>query len=70
MLRICLRRHFENVVPKKSLQRQINDVLDDIFATIVVANTIATTYAVSSNDFASNYLRQRASDYMSSQKEF
>ena len=32
MLRICLRQHFQNVVPKKSLPCQINEVLDDIFA--------------------------------------
>ena len=45
-------------------------ICDDFFVTIVVANTIATINAVAINAFASNYLRQRASDYMSSQEEF
>ena len=52
------------------MPRQINEVLDDIFATIIVANTIATTVVVAINAFASNYLRRRVSDYMSSQEYF
>ena len=44
----------------------------DIFATMVIANTIATTHVVANTiateAFASNYLRRRVSDYMSSQK--
>ena len=65
------------------MPRQINIDLDDIFAatfvtiivantivTIIVANTIATTNVVAINAFASNYMRRRVSNYMSSQESF
>ena len=42
----------------KSEERSFGQyICGDFFATIVIANTIATTHVVANNVFASNYLR-------------
>ena len=65
-----LNSHRKHLIATSAEPSSRRHICGDIFATIVVANSIATTHVVANKTFESNYLQRHVSDYMSSQKLF